>query len=47
MTCLLETQKQIWDEELTKEGIYDSMISFDNNKSPGNDGLTKEFYQTF
>ena len=22
------------------------MISFDNNKSPGNDGLTKEFYQT-
>ena len=23
------------------------MISFDNNKSPGNDGLRKEFYQTF
>ena len=23
------------------------MISFENNKSPGNDGLTKEFYHTF
>ena len=23
------------------------MISFDNNKSPGNNGLTKEFYQAF
>ena len=23
------------------------MISFENNKSPGNDGLTKEFYCTF
>ena len=23
------------------------MISFDNNKSPENDGITKEFHQTF
>ena len=23
------------------------MISFDNNKSPGNNGLTTEFYQAF
>ena len=42
-----ETQKQICEEELTEKDIYESMISFDNNKSPGNDGLTKEFYQTF
>ena len=44
---LPETQKQICEEELTEKGIYESMISFDNKKSPGNDGLTKEFYQTF
>ena len=44
---LAETQKQICEEELTENDIYESMISFDNNKPPGNDGLTKEFYQTF
>ena len=40
---LSETQKQIFEEELTEKYIYESMISFDNNKSPGNDGLTKKF----
>ena len=44
---LSDTQKQICEEELTEKDIYESMISFDNNKSPGNNGLTKEFYQTF
>ena len=34
--------------EICKEkDIYESMINFGNNKSPGDDGLTKEFYQTF
>ena len=42
-----ETQKQICEEELTEKDIYESMISFGNNKSPGNDGPTTEFYQTF
>ena len=41
---LSETQKQICEEELTEKDIYESMIGFDNNKSPGNNGLTKEFY---
>ena len=44
---LSETQKQIYEEKITEKDIYGSMISFDNSKSPGNDGLTKEFYQTF
>ena len=29
---------------LTEKEIYNSFISFENNKSPGNDWLTKEFY---
>ena len=32
---------------LTEKEIQNSLISFENNKSPGNDGLTKEFYCTF
>ena len=32
---------------LTEKEIYNSSIRFENNKSPGNDGLTKEFYCTF
>ena len=43
---LLETQKQISQEELTAKDSYESTIRFDNNKSPGNNELTKEFYQT-
>ena len=44
---LSETQRQICVEELTEKDIYKSMVGFGNNKSPGNDGLTKKFYQTF
>ena len=32
---------------LTEQEIYKSLTSFKNNKSPGNDGLTKEFYCCF
>ena len=33
--------------DLTEKDLYDSMKSMENDKSPGNDGLTKEFYVTF
>ena len=33
--------------KLTEQEIYKSLTSFKNNKSPGNDGLTKEFYCCF
>ena len=43
---LTEEQKKS-EGELTEKEIYQSLISMENNKSPGNDGLTKEFYCTF
>ena len=33
--------------DLTEKDLYASMKSMENDKSPGNDGLTKEFYVTF
>ena len=36
-----------YEGNLTEQEIYKSLTSFKNNKSPGNDGLTKEFYCCF
>ena len=35
------------DIELTEKDLYDSMKNMENDKFPGNEGLTKEFYVTF
>ena len=40
-------KKNVCEGNLSEKELYDSMISMKNNKSPGNDGLTKEFYETF
>ena len=42
-----EDQVKLCEEDLTKKDLYKSLRSMQNNKSPGNDGLTKEFYKTF
>ena len=45
-----EKQKKICEGELTEKEIYQSLfkfISMENNKSSGDDGLTKEFYSFF
>ena len=34
------------DIELTERSLYDSMKSMENDKSSGNNGLTKKFYVT-
>ena len=44
---LTEEQKKICEDELMEKEIYQFLISMENNKSPGNDGLRKEFYCTF
>src|SRR5260364_322890 len=34
-------------QKITREEIYQTMLSLPNNKSPGTDGLTYEFYKIF
>ena len=40
---LTEEQKKICQSELTEKEIYQSLKSMENNKSLGNDALTKTF----
>ena len=35
------------ENDLTEDELLISLKSMQNNKTPGNDGLTKEFYKTF
>ena len=39
--------KNICEGNLSVKECFDCLQSFENNKSPGNDGLTVEFYKTF
>ena len=47
LLTLSQEEKKICDEEISKEEVILAMKSLSNNKSPGNDGLTKEFCDTF
>ena len=40
-------QKQLCKGNLTEKELFTALKSMENNKSPGNDGLTKEFYIAF
>ena len=44
---LHENDKQSCEREITKNECWNALKSMGNNKSPGNDGLTKEFYLAF
>ena len=38
---------KLFEEDLTKKDLCKSLRSMQNDKSSGNSGLTKEFYETF
>ena len=40
-------QKVVCVNDLTNKELFDALKGIPNNKSPDNDGLTKEFYETF
>ena len=44
---LNEEEQESLEKDLTLEEVKDALASFADNKSPGEDGFTKEFYQTF
>jgi len=44
---LYDRDRDFIDNLITKDECYENLLRFKNNKSPGNDGLTKEFYVTF
>ena len=35
------------ENDLSEKELYNALKSMQNNKSPGNNGVTKEFYQSF
>ena len=44
---LSDAEKAVCEGLLTKQECWEALISMGNNNSPGNDGLTKEFYICF
>ena len=44
---LSEDQVKLCEEDFTKKDLYESLRSMQNDKSAGNDGLTKELPKLF
>ena len=40
-------QRELCVVELTENEVKDALNKMENNKTPGNDGLTKEIFETF
>ena len=45
--CLTDSDTQSCEGRLTVKECWDALRSMKNNKSPGNDGITKEFLEYF
>ena len=44
---MTKEQKQDRKNEISQKEVIDALKSSSNNKSPGNDGLNKDFYEAF
>ena len=44
---LSHNQKLMCDNDISIKEFHDALLTFKNNKSPGNDVLTSEFYKSF
>ena len=44
---LTEDEQQELEDDLSKEELLNALKGFKENKTPGEDGFTKEFYETF
>ena len=47
LTKLNENQILTCEGAITESELLKALMSMDNDKSPGNDGITKEFYIKF
>ena len=47
LPCLTNEQKDFCEIELGEKELLNALKSMPNNKTPGNDGLSKEFYEAF
>ena len=45
--CLTNEQKDFCEIKLGEKELLNTLKSMPNNKTPGNDGLRKEFYEAF
>ena len=44
---LIEVENQLCEGKLAVKECWEALSAIKSNKSPGNDGITKEFYQHF
>ena len=47
LPCLTNEGKGFCEIELGEKELFNALKSMPNNKTPGNDGLSKEFYEAF
>ena len=47
MPCLSKENQDSCEGVITEKELFEALKYMQNNKSPGNDGLSKEFYETF